>query len=217
MVNKCVVTNCFTGHLKGPKKTCFSFPDDADLRKRWIYFVNRKDWKPSKHSVICIDHFEEKYVKVGKQRCKLLWSLLPVPTIQVDTESSASLLRVPMAPRPPPTVRYFGRNDMPGFLLEDRIKDLDSLTEKDCPPGFSFRRQGGAIQFFNLVFDESSGIPAMHECISVDGLLHITLSYRGYHIPLPKWFRTGNNCTLHRKSMQRDEHHYTRNQCTSIS
>ena len=62
MVNKCVVDNCYTGHLTGPRKAIFSFPEDPDLRKRWIYFVNRKDWQPTKHSVICIDHFDEKYI-----------------------------------------------------------------------------------------------------------------------------------------------------------
>ena len=63
MVNKCVVGNCYTGHLTVPRKASFSFPEDPDLYKRWIYFVNRKDWQPTKHSVSCIDHFDEKYYK----------------------------------------------------------------------------------------------------------------------------------------------------------
>ena len=44
MVNKCVVTNCKTGYSNGPKKSTFHFPEEFDLQKRWIYFVNRKDW-----------------------------------------------------------------------------------------------------------------------------------------------------------------------------
>ena len=29
--------------------------------------MNRKDWLPTTSSVICIDHFEEKFVKRGKK------------------------------------------------------------------------------------------------------------------------------------------------------
>ena len=31
--------------------------------KRWIRFVNRKDWQPSSSSCMYIKHFEEKYYK----------------------------------------------------------------------------------------------------------------------------------------------------------
>ena len=96
------------------------FPDDPDLRRRWIYFVNRMDWQPTKYSVFCIDHFDEKYVKVGAKRSRFLWNSPPVPTKQVDTVNATSLLRIPLAPRPLPTVRYFGRNDMPKFFLRTK-------------------------------------------------------------------------------------------------
>ena len=133
--------------FKWSKKVELFFPDDPDLRIRWIYFVNRKDWQPTKYSVICINHFEEKYVQVGAKRSKLLWNSLPVPTKQVDTVSASSLLRTPVVPHPLPTVRYYGRNDMPEFLLEDKIKDLDCLSEIGCPVGFSFRRQDNSVQY----------------------------------------------------------------------
>ena len=193
MINKCVVGNGYTGHLTDLRKASFSFPEDPDLRKRWIYFVNRKDWQPAKHSVICIDHFDEKYIKVGKQRTKLLWNIFPVPTKQVDVVSAPSLLRAPVPPRPPPTKRYFGRNDMPDFLLTDKIKDLNCFTETDCPPGFSSRRQDNTVLYFNLVFDNITGVPSDDECITINGQLHVTLTYRGYHLPLPQWFWMGNN------------------------
>ena len=139
------------------KSRAFS-PDDPDLRIRWIYFVNRKDWQPTKYSVICIDHFEENYVKVGAKRSKLLWNSLAVPTKQVDAVSASSLLRTPVVPRPLPAVRYYGRND---------------LSEISCPVGFSFRRQDNSVQYFNLVFDGTSVIPAVRECISIDESLHV--------------------------------------------
>ena len=89
------------------KSRAFS-PGDPDLRIRlYIYIVNRKEWQPTKYSVIFIDHFEEKYVKVGDKRSKL--DSLPVPTKQVDAVSASSLLRTPVVPRSLPTLRYFGR------------------------------------------------------------------------------------------------------------
>ena len=52
-------------------KTTGHFPEDQELKRKWIYFVNRKDWSPTAHSVTCIGHFEEKLIKGGK-KCKLL-------------------------------------------------------------------------------------------------------------------------------------------------
>ena len=42
--------------------------------------MNRKDWSPTAHSVICTDHFEEKFR-----------NLHPVPTIHNDSKSNPSL------------------------------------------------------------------------------------------------------------------------------
>ena len=44
MINKYVVTNCSTSYKTGRKK----------LKRKWIYFVSRKDWLPNTHSVVCI-------------------------------------------------------------------------------------------------------------------------------------------------------------------
>ena len=46
--------------------TVFSFPKKEDLKKRWVKFVNWKDWEPTSSSYICIKHFEEKYYEKGK-------------------------------------------------------------------------------------------------------------------------------------------------------
>ena len=37
-----------------------------ELNKSWICFVNRKNWEPAKHSVLCEFHFEEK-LKIRKK------------------------------------------------------------------------------------------------------------------------------------------------------
>ena len=67
MVNKCVVTNCSTVYKTGQKKAPFHFHEDQQLKRKWIYFVNRKGRLPTAHSTICIDHFQEKIIKHGKK------------------------------------------------------------------------------------------------------------------------------------------------------
>ena len=83
MGNKFVVMNCSTSYKTWQKKASLYFHEDQELKRKWIYFVNRKDWFPTGHSVICIDHFEGKFIKHGK-KCRLLCCgtyMHPVPTI----------------------------------------------------------------------------------------------------------------------------------------
>ena len=52
MVNKLLhVTNCSTIYKTGQKKTPLHFHKDQELKPKRIYFVNRKDWLPTDHSV----------------------------------------------------------------------------------------------------------------------------------------------------------------------
>ena len=54
------------------KKALIHFPEDQELKRQWIYFLNRKDWSLTAHSFICINHFKKKIVK----RCKKMWTPL---------------------------------------------------------------------------------------------------------------------------------------------
>ena len=60
MVNKCALEYCRTGKDQpsgDTKKSVFKFPlDDTEICQTWTYFVGKKDWRPSKYSVICEDH-----------------------------------------------------------------------------------------------------------------------------------------------------------------
>ena len=55
MVNKCFVTNFTSGYASGEKKPSFFFPEDEELCKKLIYFVNPKNWALTKYSVACIN------------------------------------------------------------------------------------------------------------------------------------------------------------------
>lgn len=189
MVNKCAVVYCKTGYADGPKKSVFHFPNDPDLRDRWTYFTNRKNWTPTAYSVICIDHFDPKYIKHGK-KCKLLWNLSPVPTIHTDMTTPSSVFRKPLIPRHVPTPRYFGKEQLAEFEISDKIICLDSLTEEHCPKGFSITKYNNKVVYYNLCFDDTTSIPSVHESIIIDESLHVSLAYKAYHVTLPVWFRS---------------------------
>ena len=45
------------------KGSAFEFPfKDPELLEKWIKFVYRSDWKPTKNFVICIEHFKEEFI-----------------------------------------------------------------------------------------------------------------------------------------------------------
>ena len=89
MVNKCVVVGCNTNYESMRKKikrdsdgntvsapcekiSTFHFPTDETLKRKWIKFVCRgNDYLPSRNSVICSSHFEEKYLSKGKKIIQL--------------------------------------------------------------------------------------------------------------------------------------------------
>ena len=56
------VVGCRPNYSRGPKKSAFYFSSNEDLRNRWIRFINRSKWTPSKHSVICVARFKDKFV-----------------------------------------------------------------------------------------------------------------------------------------------------------
>ena len=40
---------------------------NADLKKQWIRFINRRDWLARKNLVLYELHFEEKYLRRGEK------------------------------------------------------------------------------------------------------------------------------------------------------
>ena len=43
MINKRVAANCMSGYATGERKPFLLFPEDEEFRKKWVYFVNRKN------------------------------------------------------------------------------------------------------------------------------------------------------------------------------
>ena len=64
MVNKCVVYGCISEYKTNQEKvSSFEFPiKRPQLMKKWILFVNRRNWTSSKSFVICIKHFKNDFM-----------------------------------------------------------------------------------------------------------------------------------------------------------
>ena len=60
MPNYCVAVSCKNTAKKGSEYSFHRFPhQNANLLKKWVHAICRKQWKPTKHSFICSDHFHE--------------------------------------------------------------------------------------------------------------------------------------------------------------
>ena len=215
MVNKCAVPYCSTGKPVGNVSTdvsdeekrksysTFHFPVNNDLlTEKWVYFVNKTDWKPSKNSVICERHFEKEYIKYGEKRTHLMYEMNPVPTIHTKEADGipTSVLRVPTVPRAVPTPRNVAVDEKPMFKEMDKISSLEILTPEVGPPGFSFKKHRGKVVYYNMQHDYVTSVPQVFEAIVVDEQLHVNLSYKGNHIPLPNFLRE-NKCILNKFSI----------------
>ena len=133
MVNKCAAPSCRSGYAQNETKhiTKFHFPfKNFGLNRLWIRFVNRKDWKPTKHSVLCELHFEEKYiVRGGKSNLK--WSMNPIPTKYSKEllKMPSSLLPTSKTTRKAPRKRLISNDQMVSFREGDTITSLADLNE----------------------------------------------------------------------------------------
>ena len=54
----CAVATCNARSGRDPVKL-YSFPQDEELRRAWIFKCRRKNYCPSKHARICEQHFVE--------------------------------------------------------------------------------------------------------------------------------------------------------------
>ena len=60
MPNYCVAVGCKNTAKKGSEYSFHRFPhQNPNLLKKWVHAIHRKQWKPTKHSCICSDHFHE--------------------------------------------------------------------------------------------------------------------------------------------------------------
>jgi hypothetical protein len=230
MPRKCIVFGCRSGYktTKGEKaagqgnyvkKTVFGFPDEFDLYCRWVKFANRNNVElPSRNedaattsnaltdvdtSGICIDHFEEQYIKRGKLRNDLKYDLNPIPTIHISEKilSQPSLIPNVTIPRKPPTKRKYEHpslDETAEFMKRDKIKCFEDLNASFSPQGYCFQKiDDDRIMYNKISFYKDA--PHMRS-IAIDRNLHVKLYNQGNPIPFPEWFRK-SSCKLTSVSM----------------
>ena len=142
--------------------------------------------------------FWSKYVKYSK-RGTLKWEL--VPTIHTDSTSRPSLLRTPVVLRRSPRKKKLDIDQLKEFQEKDKVESFKSFSQDHVPSEFNFKRLQESVQYYRLIFDSKTGFPRVYECFSTDKELHVKLTFKGFLIPLPDWFRIGHNCTVNRFSM----------------
>ena len=120
MVNTCCVVVCRSNYKGEEKVPVLSFLSDEDIKSRLINFVNRKDCQPTSSAVICIKHFESKFLKKGEheQRFRLVKTLKPIPKIYQASTKTSSTYKVSVP------------NDE--FKRNSNYIGLESITESDC-------------------------------------------------------------------------------------
>ena len=201
MVNKCLVVGCKTGHRNGPVKASFHLPyAKPELLSFWLKFINRQEYScdPAKKcEVVCIDHFDEKFIIRGTSRTYLNWKLHPVPTKNSGEMLQGSTFEYKYKePRKAPKDRILQKDELKDFQNKDLIRYLSDLNESHAPQGFSFKKGEGHVIYYNLKFDDESGFPNIFESIKIDEELHVKLQQNGCPVPLPDFFVKGTSAKL---------------------
>ena len=87
-----------------------------------------KEFSASKHSVICVDHFFEKYILRYLQRIRLNYALYPIPTIHPESIPKR-LVVIPKRPRKDPEVRIYQPDQRPLFKSLFEFKSLANVAK----------------------------------------------------------------------------------------
>ena len=129
MVNKFCVVGCRSNYKEEETVPAFSFPSDENIKNRWIKFVNRKDWQSTSSIVICIKHFEGKFLRKGEheKRFKLIKTLKPIPTIYPALQKHRPHVKYLFQENP--QRKEFFKNISKMNLKGTTTIDLESITE----------------------------------------------------------------------------------------
>lgn len=222
MPNKCCAFGCSTNYDSNAstkndvcKVSVFEFPKDPETLPIWIKFANRVDWNPTKYSVLCEKHFDEKFIIRGKQRNKLNYVVRPIPTIHAsEALKTPSYLVSTSKPRIAPKQRVFQKDELSDFIAADVIKDFSSLDDvklQTIPPLFRIKENDDSIVYFRINFDTDTKFPGIYEAIKTDQEPHIQLQYCCNPVPLPQFFVKGHNAKLTRYSMLEKFPNYIKN------
>ena len=150
---QCAAYGCKSGsrHNKGKKYSLHVFPKLEYYKKKWVENINRVDFQPSHHSVLCSKHFlpewfltgDENLDDQGRKRKRPFLSKKAVPTLHLqpqddcDDYNSTDTTKDPLKTNdygdhgycvdgsPPPPLEEYFLTDVD--KIELRIEDGDIL------------------------------------------------------------------------------------------
>ena len=166
-------------------------------------FINRQDLSQKDTFLfVCVCHFQDKYLnRENGQRTRLKSHLNPVPTIHPEsiTKSSPSLLLNLSSQRKAPKERIFQPDEINSAKYKSlhisNFSDINESNLRFLDKGYNCSLYEDHAVFYKTEINDES-IPKVTECIRINKDLHVQLFFIGIPLPLPPWFREGNNCKL---------------------
>ena len=159
------------------------------------------DWSPTSNSVICANHFDQKFILHGKRK-KLNWKLNPVPSIYPESVlSKSSFLPTLIGFRKSSKPHIYQPDQVNSFVEKDEIHNIEDIKEKHCLSSYTWNKTKDFIFLYVLLFDDCSSFPTICEAIKIDNSLPVEFQYCNNPVPLPDWFSRGRNSKLTRFSM----------------
>ena len=201
MPNRCCVINCQGNYAarkneddkevskKNSYIPVFKFPaeDEVERRKKWVNFAQRQNWAPSKYSVICIRHFDERYIDRLKERVYLKPCAVPTKHCK---ETPQYLNKKEVCERTDPSERkaaHVARHDekITAWLNEDNIDNFtqlkESITQKCKTDPWNQSSSSDYIVFYLCDFTEN---PKILVTVKIDQYLVLDVYIEEYKL---KW------------------------------
>ena len=140
---QCAAYGCKSGsrHNKGKKYSQHIFPKDEYYKKKWVENINRVDFQPSHHSVLCSKHFlpewfltgDENLDDQGRKRKRPFLSKKAVPTLHLrpqddcDDYNSTDPRKDPLKTNDYGDHGYCAERTSPPPLEEYFLTDVDKI------------------------------------------------------------------------------------------
>ncbi|PSN33423.1 hypothetical protein C0J52_22592 [Blattella germanica] len=130
MAPTCSALTCKNRQKKGSGITFHSFPRNEVRRQKWLAAIQRSNWTPPSHAVICSVHFEEKYFDRTGQTVRLREN--SVPTLLVSKTS------------------YIRGKRYSSSLCQDKIVEKDAIPEAESENMTEERRNCDRVEKLDM-------------------------------------------------------------------
>lgn len=123
---KCCVPGCKGNYNSGPKVQVFSFPNEENLRKKWIISIPRKDFVPTKNSKVCKLHFADEDIisQTAAVHDSQTGEVVNIPLLNIRLKKDA----VPCKFRNCPD--YFSKYTKKRKSRDEKLEEIDNKNLK---------------------------------------------------------------------------------------